>query len=70
MASPPASSGVIAFPQPSRQRSAPSRGAVPPMRKGVLRGAMARRLADLPALCATGMPERGDRSDGSVSPLC
>lgn len=69
MASLPASSGVIAFPQPSRQRSAPSPGTMPPTRKGVLRGAMARRLADLSALRATGVPERGYRPDGSVSPL-
>ncbi|QBK31916.1 hypothetical protein [Roseitalea porphyridii] len=68
MTVPSASSSVIAFPQPTRQRHVPP-AAARPSRQGPLRGAVTRGLAGLRTLGSAGVPQRPDLADGSVSPL-
>jgi len=68
MTVPSASSSVIAFPQPTRQRHA-TPAAARPSRQGPLRGAVTWGMTGLRTLGSAGVPQRPDLADGSVSPL-
>ena len=69
MANSHASSNVIAFPQPCRERTAHAGGLQGPVRPGGFVGTIASRLSEAGQVRFGGTAQRPTLPDGSVSPL-